>query len=345
MRLPSQVTVYPKPTRRQSCYDDPSTAIAKIGAAARSRSSSSERPKRRSMPLGLGARLTLYDRPTISPRRTSQRPQYDIQREPWQPGDGEASEAAGNTESQIMLIEPDGNLVLQLLDQGGGTVVTRYRVSSEKLQKGSRYFDAMLAPGKFSEGAAIRSTLESLKQRYGGELDKAPASELPAVSFPEIEQLEVSETTVKAMDMLLLLMHGYDDFAEKRTVKFLVHLTVLAEQVLAVEVGESYVRRYIAKFKQNPSFCTLSKEEKEKIRQLIYLGYVYEDKQFFMRFTNLLIEYGPDSYADDTGDLPGTWKSLEASDTDTVAPWMRLPHDIEGKKSQFFPLNLPLKGP
>ena len=226
-----------------------------------------------------------------------------------------------------MVIERNGDLVLQLLDRQG-TSLSRYRVSSKMLQKHSDYYNALLAPGKFSEGAKVQSELDSLKSRYSDDLSTVPHEMLPIISFPELEQLEISDKTIKAMDLLLLLVHELDDLADKRSASFLAHLAVLAEQVIATEITKSYVIRYLSRLGLNtaPHPLWTPKMDEERVRQYVYLGYIYDEPCVFLRMTFSLIEYGCNAEINMESNRTGTAEKI-------IPPWMSLPYDIEGNET------------
>ena len=255
--------------------------------------------------------------------------------------DGEVHENSSNehdlTEPEITVVDRNGDLVLQLFNQNG-TLVSRYRVSSEMLQKNSGYYKALLALDKFSEGAKVHSELDTLKSRYGEEMSQVPHEKLPIISFPEIEQLEISDKTTKAMHLLLLLLHDHDDRVDRRSANSLAHMAVLAEQIIAIEATKGYVLRYLPRqnLKSAP-FWTATTIDTEKIRQYVYLGYVYNEPYVFMRTTFRLIEHG---CAPGLESVPvRTGKPILVRDrtvpesSEIIPPWMNFPNEIEGDGS------------
>ena len=237
------------------------------------------------------------------------------------------------TESETTVIDRNGDLMLQVFDQHG-TLASRYRVSSEKLQKNSGYYNALLALGKFSEGARVRSELDTLKSRYSEEISQVPHEKLPIISFPEIEQLEISDRTIKAMRLLLLLVHDYEDRVDKGSTNYLAHMAVLAEQIIAIEATRGYVVRYFSKLNLNSAdMWTPTKIDKEKTRQYVYLGYIYNEPCVFMRMSFSLIEYGLEAVPSRTGAPKFDGDQTVAESTKIVPPWMNLPNNIEGNGS------------
>lgn len=224
----------------------------------------------------------------------------------WESGPEEDGNNDNKSKSRIMVIDRDGDLTLQLL-KDDDLPACRYRVSSEKLQKGSDYFAAMLAEGKFSEGAQVRSKSDSLKTKYGGDLSRAPAKELPVISFPQIESIPtLSEITIRAVTVLLFIVHGHTDPTNKRSIHLLAQLAAIAEQVFAVKATSTYVKQYLNVLRpsnrmsiwldsRNTTIWLDSKENKVKWRQLAYIGYIYNDSEFFSRSTRHLITYGLDT--------------------------------------------------
>lgn len=232
----------------------------------------------------------------------------------------------------IMVIDQIGDAVLQLMDRDGSSV-SKYRVSSEQLKKVSGYFDAMLTPGKFSESTQFYSQIEALKSKFDGDCGKAPAAKLPILSFPEVMELTLSKSTTQALTALLLLSHGQTDMKEKQSVNSMAHLAVIAEQVLATDITRQYVLTYLRKLKAKSPRWSPVVQDKEKWRQLVYLGYVYDDIEVFAWFSALLIDHGPDIVVEHNPEKHSKKENSRArtrTESEIIPPWFNLPNDMEG---------------
>ncbi|KAI4150049.1 MAG: hypothetical protein LQ340_004290 [Diploschistes diacapsis] len=231
----------------------------------------------------------------------------------------------------IMVIDQIGDAVLQLMDRDGSSV-SKYRVSSEQLKKVSGYFDAMLTPGKFSESTQFYSQIEALKSKFDGDCGKAPAAKLPILSFPEVMELTLSKSTTQALTALLLLSHGQTDMKEKQSVNSMAHLAVIAEQVLATDITRQYVLTYLRKLKAKSPRWSPVVQDKEKWRQLVYLGYVYDDIEVFAWFSALLIDHGPDIVVEHNPEKHSKKENSRArtrTESEIIPPWFNLPNDME----------------
>ena len=238
----------------------------------------------------------------------------------------------GQKQPKIMIIDESGDVVIRFLrsENAGEAPVCDYRVSSEKLQKASRYYEAMIAPGRFSEGAKFHSTIDSLKTRYQGKVHKIPAAELPVLLFPKIEQLTVTNMTIRAVKVFMLLAHGMQDPSEKQSVCLLAHLTVVAEQILGVHTTTEYANQCLNKVKLSTFDAP---KDLTRWRQLVYLAYNYNRPKMFAHFTAALVDFGSDAEVSteatthDTSEDSGTQEAPQ-SEQRMPSPWML--DDIEG---------------
>ena len=266
---------------------------------------------------------------------------------------GNFAEYTSKWESEILLVDDKGDIVLQCPEPAGASsarVPWTFRVSSAMLQKASGYFAAMLAPGKFSEGASVQSATKAVEERLSMNISQAPAAQLPIVSFPDVEQLTFSLNTLRAVKTFVLLAHGMFDFLEKQNVSILAHLTVIADQILAIETVRPYADNYLKKL--NFDAFDSNRKEVTKWRQLVYLAYVYDKPDLFSHFSAALIEHGltneteaPTAVQDALKNSRSTTidDSMEIDDSDPVEtekskPWTWIPEDIEGIVSRYNPL-------
>ena len=243
------------------------------------------------------------------------------------------------SDSDLVIIDKEGDVVLNVVDDEG-KVFKKYRVSSELLQKRSKYYKAMLAVDRFSEGSQLQSRLQFLSNQTDGNFQDLPIADLPTVHFPEIDQLSRSEVTVQALEVLLLAIHGTSLAIRKPDVNLLAHITVLAEQIMASECIGAFIKRYLEGLKLAAKLVTEPK--REKWRQMVYLGYVFDDWRSFAHYTALLINWGPSlekstvdqNKAQGDGEISGPTKAR------ITTPWQVLPADIEGKLTCFDPYSV-----
>src|ERR1700743_637110 len=86
------------------------------------------------------------------------------------------------------VIDPSGDVLLEISDEAYGSATDTFRVSSAHLRKSSRYFNVLLDPQKCHEGVTLGTKLEDLAKRNAN-LDNINLSDLPVISIRSIGRI------------------------------------------------------------------------------------------------------------------------------------------------------------
>ena len=231
----------------------------------------------------------------------------------------------------IRAVDASGDLLLGIDDISAGTLLY-YRVSSIVLRAASPYFDALLDPGKFSEGAAFSTRIGHLRAQY------CEIASIPAVCLPPIYISEISQ--YPAASRPNVLMHFFEILhaltSSVPTAKSLMnHLALLAvvadrfdatQPVLDYMVNQGWTRSGRAKKGTNPSGHQLGTRSRETaLRQSLFAGAVLGVPEWVMESSRNLIDEGSDRW---NANIDADSSSANQEQHD--APWWYLPYGLEG---------------
>ena len=210
-------------------------------------------------------------------------------------------------------IDPDGDLVLRIRDQGTGTDY-EYRVSTTALCRTSHYFHVLLDPSKFSEGVTVDRRLKAL-----GGLETIPFSELPMILIPDIGQVSKGVSTKSAVALFLHVLHN-DDFPWPiPRLSFVALLAIVADRFAAITPIANYVIQQNWKSKlvvqKGPSSTT-----EARVRQQLLIGLILGFPDWVRQYSAILIVQGSEK-----------WKAQNEEDKEEEVLWWSLPNGIEGK--------------
>lgn len=244
-------------------------------------------------------------------------------REPWRalPLSSDVSED-GNTDNlgetgTIIVVSPAGDLILDVRDESGKESFA-YRVELECLSQASPYFSNLLHPGKFGEGARVRSEYESLKSRYGNVAQATP-DELPHVAIMDIGRISKVNTIKNITADFLRALHGLDLSTASPPIPNLANLAIVADRFDALTYLSKYVRR--RRYLQGVDGKTRTKSgaslPEERVRQRLLIGIMLDHAPWVATYSKRLIINGSTRWK------PG------ASEDDRAALWWDLPQGVE----------------
>lgn len=198
-------------------------------------------------------------------------------------------------------------------------VVRGYRVSVAILRKASAYFDTLLDPNKFREGAAVQSQLRELTRSH---VDAAsiPTSDLPRVSISDLGQVPKAKISESAFQLFLDIMHDPATSVSVPRVHFIAILALIADRFDATGPVSSYVinsgwQNKPAKQDKN---CKSDLQIELLRRQKLLVGLLLGFQNWVYRYSSELVYHGSEK-----------WKS-DLTDADGEGPWWYLPNGVEG---------------
>ena len=232
----------------------------------------------------------------------------------------------GPVEEAIQTISSDGNLLLRISDTRRGSVIY-YRVSVVALREASAYFDNLLNPEKFSEGAAVKSRLTTLHEQYGT-LSLIPSSKLPVVQISDVGQYPKSASNKAVVTQFLKILHDplTADLTASNT-SYIALLAIVADRFADNAPVAAFVRQ--RGWNDGRQAGSDAKEIKRNSatpgketfwRQRLLIGLLLDFDDWVSRYSSLLINSGSDKWI--TGSPP--------SDRDADALWWSLPGGVEG---------------
>lgn len=225
---------------------------------------------------------------------------------------------------EITAIAPDGDLVLDIHDEGRNQVFP-YRVSSEQVKQASPYFVRLLDPSKFGEGQQVAETLKDLRTKYP-DIGEAPARELPRVTIVDIGRISKVNTIQNLVADFLRILHGIEISTPVPPLPNLANLAVVADRFDALPHFGVYAQR-------KKVYSTIDARTKgkmaslaeERLRQKLLVGLLLDHSPWVAIYSKRLIIGGS-----------VRWKPNVEED-DELAFWWDMPHGLEGK-------NFSLKG-
>ena len=237
---------------------------------------------------------------------------------------------------RIRAIDPNGDLLLGIDDIPKG-ILLYYRVSSIVLREASPYFNALLDPGKFSEGATFSNRLVHLKAQYC-RMSSIPAVYLPNIHISEIGQYPAASSTNVVMHFLEILHAATSSTPTTRAL--MNHIALLAivadrfgatKPVLDYIVNQGWTQPGRATKGMKPSSPRLVVRSRETaLRQCIFAGAVFGVHEWVMQSSRSLIDEGSERWNPSTDADPSS-----ASQEQYNAPWWYLPYGLEGEAAAF----------
>ncbi|MCJ1315018.1 hypothetical protein MMC15_000332 [Xylographa vitiligo] len=235
----------------------------------------------------------------------------------------------GPNEDNIIAIESDGDLLIKIHGQPGEATLY-YRVSSIVLQKASPYFDRLLDPKKFSEGAAFGTQIKILKESYP-DVTMAPATALPIIHISDVGPIPARFPSKNVVTHFFDILHDTNSFwiMTGTLHNHIALLAILADRfdaskpVLGHITDQGWVHMH-KETKENKKEGSQSPARSKEIlwRQRIFAGLILGVQDWVMSYSRLLIDAGSER-----------WKIASDAElnVDDEAPWWYLPRGLEGE--------------
>ncbi|MCJ1468551.1 hypothetical protein MMC07_007180 [Pseudocyphellaria aurata] len=194
-----------------------------------------------------------------------------------------------------------------------------YRVSMAVLRKASAYFDVLLDPNKFSEGAAVQKQLQELTRSHAN-VASVPTSDLPHVSISDCGQVPNAKISESAFKLFLNILHDSATSVCMPHTHSIAILALIADRFDATGPISLYVRNSgWKKKKARPEYNRNSDVHIELLRrQKLLIGLLLGFQDWVFQYSSELIYQGSEK-----------WKS-DLTDVEGEAPWWYLPNGVEG---------------
>ncbi|MCJ1249093.1 hypothetical protein MMC30_006315 [Trapelia coarctata] len=241
----------------------------------------------------------------------------------------------GSNDHTNVTIDVAGDLLLQIKDSSQN-LCFYYRVSSTVLRRVSSYFDTLLDPGKFSEGATFACQKAKLEEQYGEMSHMLPA-ELPIIHIAEIGPLFPTKTpNTDVITHLFNILHRRDSSHLSPGGPSASHIALLAavaDRFDAVRPVSAYVvKKGWHKDMKEPNWSRTRWSTKKSVfktkeifwRQRILAGAILGLREWVLHHGRFLIDSGSEGWRDGA--------DLETTTTINVmadGPWWDLPYGIE----------------
>lgn len=232
--------------------------------------------------------------------------------------------SGGQSSTGVTIISPGGGLLLEAIDEKRDQSFT-YRVDVQKLRQTSAYFERLLDPMKFGEGATVSRKLESLRRSYK-DIAGAPTHELPRVQVTDVGRTSKVNSIKLLFGDFLNILHGQDiatgpvlPGGPAMPVANIANLAVVADRFDALpHIGEYIHRKRILESMDARSKAKSPKYGEERLRQKLLVGTLFDHAAWVMSSSQSLI-------INDSA----RWKQDVPEDSD-LPLWWDLPHGLEG---------------
>jgi hypothetical protein len=230
-------------------------------------------------------------------------------------------------------IDAAGDLLLQI-DDSSSEPSFYYRVSSTVLRRASPYFDTLLDPDKFSEGATFASQKARLEDQHG-RISQLPTADLPVILIADIGPLfPLNTPNMPVIAHFFNILHLKDSFhLPAPSATHFALLAAVADRFDAVRPVSDYVVKngWHTDMKE-PNSSRIRRNTKSSIlkskeifwRQRILAGAILGVRGWVLHYGRLLIDSGSERWNVGT-DL----ESTSTVDITTDGPWWDLPYGIE----------------
>jgi hypothetical protein len=237
-------------------------------------------------------------------------------------------ESDADATADIVVIAPAGHLLLEAIDEKRNHTFT-YRIDIDQVRNASAYFEKLLDPKKFGEGATVAKQLVALKEKHGT-ISNVPVDDLPRVKVSDVGRTsKVSSIKLLIRDFLCVL-HGQGIAAGSTSpgtsvvpLANIANLAVVADRFDALPYTTAYIRRkHMLETIDARSKVKATKVPEERWRQRLLVGLLFDHASWVMSASQALIIIGS-----------VRWKQ-DATTNDDLPLWWDLPQGLEGN---FYP--------
>lgn len=194
-----------------------------------------------------------------------------------------------------------------------------YRVESALVKAASPYFQRLLDPEKFGEGALVWETTKALRARYNS-IDAVPSEELPHVSIKDIGRISSVKSIRSLMADFLSILHVTGELSTPvPPIPNIANLVVVADRFDALPAMQKYFksRRIMQLLDGKTSDKSNKAMGEERVRQRLLIGVILDNPSWVWQSSQRLIQRG--------------WTGHETAED--VPLWWDLPMGIEEELS------------
>jgi hypothetical protein len=216
-----------------------------------------------------------------------------------------------------VVIDPDGDILLQVSDQAYPTLTAAFRVSTERLKSSSSYFNNLLAP-KFREGVNLEAQFKQLSTQYG-DLKDIPEAELPNISVKNIGRIGKVKHFRSLVTDFFRILHGLSIVNGNISIPIanLANLAIVADRFDALNTLQKYSKKHnVFSGTQRRKSVAPETFNEERCRMRLLAALLLDHPPWFQETLSLILK-GSEQ-----------WKSDK---TDNPALWWDLPLGLEGK--------------
>ncbi|KAK4964488.1 hypothetical protein LTR66_012270 [Elasticomyces elasticus] len=164
------------------------------------------------------------------------------------------------SEGNITIISEAGDLVVHFRHNFQEWMEDHaYRVSMDALRNASPYFDKLLHPDKFAEGAAVEARQRTLREAHGS-AGNALTAELPSVDILDIGRISKVKSIRPLISDFLRIIHGQNPSSGPPPVANLANLAIVADRFGAIPLVSAFVKRK----KYMPAIDARTPDKKDK---------------------------------------------------------------------------------
>lgn len=218
----------------------------------------------------------------------------------------------------LTLVSLGGDIILEIQDEPRDQSFA-FRVSKERLQQASPYFQSLLDPHKFGEGIKVAEQLDELKKANIALAD-VPVERLPRVKIADVGRIGPVNTIKPLVSDFLFALHGLELPNTNPPVTNLANLAIVADRFDALPALTGYVhrKRFLRTIDAKSKRAATATSE-ERARQKLLIGLYLDHPSWVSEYSKRLI-------------LGGCvrWKLDAVGDT-LAALWWDIPLGIEGK--------------
>lgn len=230
----------------------------------------------------------------------------------------------GDESTAITAIAPTGDVVIDAFDEKRNETFS-YRVNVQHLRQNSAYFDRLLDPKKFGEGASVAKKLDLLRKSHVNSADVS-VNDLPRVQIVDIGRISKVNSIKPLFSDFLKVLHGQDIVSVQSApgtlpmpIANLANLAVVADRFDALPHTSLYIRRKrILDTIDARTKGKVVKANEERSRQKALIGLLLDHASWLSTSTQSLIIAGS-----------VRWKSNATLDIE-LPLWWDLPRGIEG---------------
>jgi hypothetical protein len=233
----------------------------------------------------------------------------------------------------IIIIDPTGDLLLQISascqGENGPFGPNHYRVSSRILRSKSNYFDRLLDPNKFGEGATFGYQVTKLRKSYP-DMGSVPPSKLPVVRIFDAGSFPKRTRNTKTLTLFFNVLHdlGGNWLNNNISIGDLTLLAIVGDRFDALQSLKSSTSRD-AWFKIPRNVATKSyavkRSEEDIWRQGLFAGMLLGPDEWIRDYSWHLIMNGSILWLD-SDDI----SSRVEMKVKEEGLWWNLPHGLEG---------------